>query len=304
MAFVDPAAERVRALNRNARLVIYRTSTPKTGEDFFVRKTGSPDGQSSDGIAITDLRIKFEVERDLSKKPNKCDIEVYNLAKATRTALETDHLALELSAGHDGVNRLLFSGDITYAMSEHDGTDWVTKIQVGDGVRAFKGARTNRSYRGGTSVKTVLRDVARSMGQRLPANIEASVELDAQFASGTVVQGATRKELTRLLAPYGYHWSFQNGQLQILRDQDTRNEIWPINATNGMLGSPQFGQPPKRGKPPVLDVRNLLYPELIPGGRAKITSESFDGLFKIERVVHKGDTEMLEWFTEVEAKPL
>lgn len=32
------------------------------------------------------LRMKFSVERDLKKHPNRCEIEIYNLAPTTRAA--------------------------------------------------------------------------------------------------------------------------------------------------------------------------------------------------------------------------
>lgn len=303
MAFNQETIDRVRALKRNARLVVFRTTTPANGEDFFVQRLGGPGGETN-GIVITDLRMKFSVERDLKKHPNKCEIEIYNLAPTTRAALETEPLEVEFSAGHDGVNRLLFKGDLLHARSKQEGPNWVTRLQVSDGLRAFARARVNKSYRSGTPVKTILRDVARTMGQTLPREVEASTVLDAQIASGTVMSGASRDELERLLAPYGYDFSFQNGRLQVLRDEDSRNDTWPINESVGMIGTPEYGHARRKGKPPSMDVTSLLYPELLPGGKVEITSLAAKGLFKLVKVKSHGDTHGDEWFTEAEVKPV
>ncbi|MGN6103663.1 MAG: hypothetical protein ACTHU0_01035, partial [Kofleriaceae bacterium] len=257
----DPLVTRLRALHRNVRLVIYRTSTPAAGADFFVQRMGGPDGESVNGIEITELRVRFTIDRDLSKHPSRCEIEVFNLAPSTRAAVETKPLGLELSAGHNGVNRLLFVGDVLFALSEQKGPNWITKIQVGDASRAYARARVSRSYRGGTSIKTALRDLAKTMGARLPRNIEQSQELEQQCASGFVLSGPTRDAMTEMLGPRGYGWSFQNGQLQILRDEDSRNDIWPLSEDAGMILTPEAGHPPRSGKPPPVSVKSLLYPE-------------------------------------------
>jgi len=302
---VDPITARIRALNRTADLIVYRASTPSTGNDFFVQRQGGPDGKTTNGIQITNLRMEFTVHRDLSKHPNRSDVKIYNLAPVTRAAVETKPLSVDFTAGYDGVNRLVVAGDVLFAMSKQEGPNWVTMLQVGDGARAFGNARvTPRSYPGSTSVKSIVRDIAKSMGQTLPLNIEQSRTLNAQVPIGSVISGPAQIELSRLLAPYGFDWSFQNGRLQILRDTDVRTDVLPIGEKYGMLGTPEFGQPKKNGKPPTMTVKNLLYPELVPGGQVDLQTTTIRGRFKVVKVKHNGDTHGDQWFTEIEIKPL
>lgn len=300
---LEEAISQLRRFKRNVRLVVQRTSSPSAGEDFFVQKLDAE--RTTNGVEITDLRVKFSIERDLSKHPNSCDIEVYNLAQTTRAAVETKPLLVELAAGHDGVSRLLSTGDVLFAMSKQEGPEWVTMLQLGDGARATARARAKpRSYGKNTTVKQVLRDIAKSMGQGLPKNIEASADLDAQFANSISLSGYARDEMTKILAPYGYNWSIQNGRLQILRDETARTDMLEISERTGMIGTPSFGDPPKSGKPPHVTVKMLLYPELVPGGRIQLTSRAKSGTFKLVKVKHTGDTHGDEWFTEVEIQPL
>lgn len=302
----DTIVSEIRRLNRTASLVVYRSSIPASGQDYFIQRLGGPGGQTTtNGIRITDLRMQFSVHRDLSKHPNRCDVKITNLAEQSRTAVETHPLSVDFSAGYDGVNRLLFAGDVVFAMSKEDGPNWITMLQVGDTSRAIAHARVSpRTYPAGTSVKTILRDIAKSMGQPLPSEIANSRILDAQSGVGTVVSGPSRNELTRLLAPYGFDWSFQNGRLQVLRDEDSTNVILPIGEKYGMIGTPEFGQPKKNGKPPTMTVKNLLYPELSPGGQVDVESRSVKGRFKVVKVTHTGDTHGDQWFSEIEIKPL
>lgn len=303
MPTLDQAIQLLRQFKRSSRLLVYRTSSPGAEDDYFIKKLGSPDGTSTNGIEITGLRVKFSVERDLSKHPNQCDVEIYNLASRTRAAMETKPLAVEFAAGHGGVDRLLFTGDVLYGMSKQEGPDWITMLQVGDCARAFANARITKTFKRGTSIKAAIRETAKKLGLTLPSNVESSTELDVQYSNSEIAMGAAKDELTRLLAPYGYDWSVQNGRLQILKYAESRNDIYLISEKTGMIGTPDFGQPKKSGKPPTMSVKSLLYPELMPGGLVEVRSTALNGMFKIEKVKHSGDTHSDEWFTEIEIKP-
>lgn len=287
--------------DRTYRLSIHRTRQTATEARFFI-----PVPQA---IEVSRLRIEFVVEKNLGSSPNTCKIKLTNASPATRAELERDGVIVFLDAGYDGVARRLFGGDVTYAYSQKVGTDWVTEVEVGDGSRAIAEARPRQfSYKGGVTVLKLLRECASSMGLVLPKNVEVDPEMANQFATGYVFSGRTRDELTRLLAPYGYSWSVQNGTLQILRDDEVRVDlVRPIKEDAGMIGSPVFGKPEKKGQPPKRSVKNLLYPELNPGGRVNIESRRLNGVHKIERVKHTGDSEGTgddSWTTEVEVKSI
>lgn len=277
------------------RLTIYRVR-PTLGGSFFFPRLPT-------GIVVSALQLEATIEKSLGKQPNKCDLKVRNMSQASRAEVQRDGIVITLDAGYDDAPRRLFCGDLTYSYSTRDGTDWVTELQVGDGTLAFAGAHVNRSFKAGTQVIDVLRECAKSMNLTLPANVQTSAELKKQFAIGYALNGNTRDELTRLLAPYGYSWSLQGGRLQILRDDETRPETARVlSQGKGMIGTPIFGKPEKKGQPPKRSVKNLLYPELTPGGKVQVESELLDGVFKIEKTKHVLDFEGQEWSTEVEIK--
>jgi hypothetical protein len=164
----------------------------------------------------------------------------------------------------------------------------------------------NKTYGEGTAVKQVLRDAAKSMGLALPKNVEEDTDLDDEkFQGGALAFGATRDQFTRFLAPYGYSWSIQNGQLRILRDDRAHPGTYKeISEENGMIGTPEFGSPPQSGKPPHMTVTMLLYPELNPGDKVLVKSKYKTGYFRAETVEHVGDSHGNAWETQVELKPL
>lgn len=269
---------------------------------------------SANGIVISDLRVRFKIEKSLGKQPNKAEVVISNLAPESRDRFTERPIVVHVQAGFGDELHHLFTGDLRYGSSEHVGTDWETTLLLGDGSRAFQHARVNRSYKPGTTVLTAVRDAARSLGLDVPASLVASPELQQQFASGLTLEGPTRNELTRLLAPYGYSWSIQDGRMRILRDTevDTDSAILLVAGPNeaggtGMIGSPKFNAPKsgkKKKKPPTVTVTHSLVHEATPGGKVRVKSAEVDGLFKIQKVAHTGDTADTPWHSELELRHL
>lgn len=283
---------------RSVKVTTFRENVPTNPTNFAVTRTAN-------STEITDLRVQFKIHHSLTKHPNSCDVIITNLADKTRVDLETKPLLVMLNAGYGDNLKLMYTGDLRFGMTKQEGANWETLLQLGDGDCMHRWARVNKSYTSGTSIKTVIRDAARSMGFQLPKNLEDDPELNQSFSNGTTSHGPTRDELTRLLSPFGYHWSIQKGVLKVLKDGEvSTSSAIPIDEENGMIGTPEFGSPPRSGKPPHMTVKMLLYPELTPGSLVKLTSKVKSGLFRLEVVKHNGDTHGTNWETSVEIKPL
>lgn len=291
--------------DRAVRILVYRARASNEESSYF--------SQVGDAFEITQMAVRFKVEKSLAKEPNKAEVTIVNLGDDARSELLKLPLRVHVEAGYvDTGPRLLFVGDVLKgSASKRTETGWETTLRLGDGQRAFAGARVNRSYAPATPMRTILRDAARSMGLDLPPEIASDRALDA--APGAVLlDGYASDELGRLLASYGYTWSMQNGKLQILRDEQPNNEFEiPINQGDGMIGSPELEVPkPVKGKSKKkrgtkLKVSTLLYPEIYPGRRIRVTSIEIDNaLFKVDKVTHDGDTHGQNWQTDVEATPL
>lgn len=303
-----------RLFKRSAKVTAYRSVAGTPGG--FVAANPQFFDQQPNAIEIENLRVQFEVEKSLDKEPNTCTVTITNASQSTRVDLQTKPLIVLVQAGYDGELRYLFKGDLRYGFSHQDGTEWLTELQLADGDRAYRYAQVSKTYRKGMTITAALRDCAASMGLSLDTSTQIAPELQAQFASGRSLWGDTREELSRLLAPYGYQWSIQNGRLTILKDgQTTPGQAVVVAEHTGMIGSPEFSVPEqasatttKAGKPrknnyPKLQIKMLLYPELTPGMTIDVQAEAVNGNFRVERVKHTGGTaDDDDWLTEIEAK--
>jgi hypothetical protein len=287
-----------RLINRNFKLTVHRVAD---GSYFAPVAT-------TETTTITDMRIRFSIEKHLGSEPNKADVAIYNLAQSTRAAFEKKPVQVRLDAGYDGKLSLLFSGDLRYGLSSREGADWMTKLQLADGDRAYGQARISTSYKAGTLPKDILQQMAAVLGLKASDVLLGLPILNQAIPKGLAAHGYVRDELTKFLKARGLQWSIQNNTLQVLGEDDTRtNRAFLLSSAveggTGIIGSPEYGPPPKKGAPPTLNVKLLLYPGILPGDLVRVQSREIDGTFRAETVKHEGDSHGDDWTTTLELKP-
>lgn len=293
-----------RAFNRTASLTLSR---PAVAAGRF-GKFGSYFQPAPNGIEISGgdvdkgLRFTFRVEKDLEPEPNYADIVIYNLPEQFRAEFQRKPVHVRLEAGYDGQTERVLVGDMRWADQRKGSVDWETRLQVGDGDRAFRSARVGRSFKPGVTGRTAIAETLGAMGLNVGAALDTIDGIDREFAGGLTLSGKASGELTRLLKPHGATWSVQDGRFQVLRDRDVRTGVAAVLGDGGtpIIGAPEYGPPSDKGKPPVLTVTTLLYPSLTPGGLIRV-NDTVTGLFKMIRIVHSGDTHGQDWYTTVEA---
>ena len=259
--------------------------------------------QTRDGEPNQLLSTRFRVESSLSPSPNTAEIEVRNLSEATRAKVSEKDLVVSLEAGYSGKRSEIFLGKLEAGKSVRDGVDWVTSFQSSDGGKELRENRINISFKK-VSVSEAFDRVAAALGvgignakeQIAKGNIRGA--LDA-FANGLVMSGPGKKELDRLARTYGYSWSIQNGQLQLLSDADAiePGDAVVLDASRGMIGSPESGE---KG---IVEVRALLIPQLTPGRVVALSSLQISGFYRVEKVTYQGDTRGNDWYADLELKP-
>lgn len=288
----------LRLFGRNVELTLI--SQPPTGTKYF------DTSNIGNALIVTDLRVQFEIKKNVGREPNTCVVTVTNMAKESRGRLERKPVYAILRAGHDGVLKPLFEGNVTYAKSNLKSPDWETKIQIADGGRAFSQARLNRSYAPPINPARVLADCAAAMGLSVPPDLATADELKQALASGYSANGPVRDILTKMLAPYGFSWSIQNGRLQVLKSgTPNANTAWVIDVDAGMIGSPEGSVPHKPGQTSELSLDVLLFPELTPGDVVQVNSRAYNGgFFRVNDVDHSGDSRGDKWTTSIKATPL
>jgi hypothetical protein len=238
------------------------------------------------------FRIGFRIEKDTSSTVNKAEVRIYNLAEASRGYAEKTAKVVELLAGYGSTPKVIFRGDIGRCISTKEGSDVITKFEIGDGMVAYQQSRLDLSFKAGTTIKDIFDSLVGALG--LTKGDQANIP-NKTFLRGLSLSGPARDHLDYLTQKFGLEWSVQNGAVQIVQKNSTTSETaFLLSPNTGLIGSPNK-------KIIGVEVLSLLQPDLNPGRLIQIQSKLVNGNFRAEKVVHEGDTVDLPWYTRVEA---
>lgn len=265
------------------------------------------------GIRTTGLRVQFKMDKSLEKYPNNATIEVTNLDKESRSAIQNlsgnsaNNPAVILSVGYQKQLTVIYQGDIAKMVTRRQGPDLITSFECGDGQVAFNNAKTDVSFNPGTTFQVVVNRLAKDFGVGL-GQVRGITDTD-QFINGITLSGNTRDHLTTLTNRQGLDWSVQNNQLQILpKNGSTLQEVVYLDRDTGLIGDPfiekvfrpELSKDKKQVESSGVKLLSLLNPSLNPGRQIEVDSEFISGLFTIKKVTHIGDTHGQQWYSEIE----
>jgi len=265
------------------------------------------------GRLITDLRMTFRIEKSLEKNPNSSMVSVYNVNNDTRRIIEQEGAVCQLKAGYGETEPpLLFTGDLTRATTKINGADFITEMEAMDGGEAYQTSEVDVSFSKGVESGQILSGVLDSMGLTKGTVVDFKSAL--KYLSGFVFSGRSTDALDTILGKQNLTWSIQDNQLQILpRGKSTTEEAVILTPKTGLIGSPFITKvlnsdllKKKDGKEAESGLRfiSLLNPLLRPGRLVSIDARLVQGLYRVEKVSHNGDTHGNNFYSECEAKAI
>jgi hypothetical protein len=266
----------------------------------------------SPGVSISNLNISFNVTKTDTSEQNSCEIQIWNMNQGHRDLAAKDGAVIILKAGYSNSElKMIFTGDIITASTGRKGADIVTTIVAGDGYTPIIETRVNRYYPKGTTVRRVVEDVCtKDFG--IPLGVLASNRLADKFENGLSYMGDANVLLTNLLSPRHINWSIQDGMFHAVGTQRASAETRVyLDRDTGMIDSPESmaKKPGKRKDNPDPDdgirVKSLLNPEIRPNKLIDIRGEFLNSgkvmTLKVKKVIHYGELEGSDWYTDVEA---
>jgi hypothetical protein len=272
---------------------------------------------------LTNLRIKFRVEKTIEPEPNRAEITVYNLKAANRNTPKGGDF-LELFGGYVGHDPLgaIFRGTIANVITKRENPGWTTTFSTGDGD-ALKGGRLNELIPDGTSLTGLfdkLKQKVLDTGTEIMSEFNESIlhwvtsqwrrsssdpqNPGEQTAGEPVVKGAKALVgrvddiLKKQFDSSGLSFSVQNNVL-IVRPKggyDGRTAV-VLSPTTGLIGT--VGRTEKG-----IAGRCLIVPDVEPGRLIQIadmTDESLNGDYVVTRGNYSGDTRARDWYIDFEA---
>ncbi len=259
-------------------------------------------------LNVEGLRVTFSVDKSPYAEPNTCQVSVYNLTETTRNRIKTAE-KLYLRAGYEDesdLDRLVCAMDIAATQTTAEPPDTVTTIVGADGMGALRESKGAVSFKGGVKVSDIVAKLGSMFGLVVRDLGSAG---DATYRNGFAEMGPVGDLFDRLAAKIGAVWSFQNGEVQFTPARGANSaRLVVLNSQSGLVGSPKptrkVGDPSAPAETEGWSVRSLILPIVEPGGKIRLESAVVTGDFRIDKVVHTGDTHGQEWYTDLEVSTL
>ena len=257
---------------------------------------GQPGGTSRE---VNGLRVAFSIEKDSDSGANVGTIQVWNLAKESVVELEQKGCLVTLEAGYqEGGIGMIFSGNDILLNQRRELPDVITEIRAHDGGKQLRTQVAAIGFEPGAAIKDVVSQLIGKFNDITKSEIDLE-KLDlGSFSQGFVATGKVKTLLDDILKSRGYQWSIQDNEVRVVEDSATSQEMmFVVSAASGLIGSPIKTKTEDRYG---ITFTSLLNAGLRPYRQAKLESETVSGIYKIDKVSHRGDSWSGDWYSIVE----
>lgn len=254
----------------------------------------------------SDLKYQFLCTKNLYGTPNSLTLSIFNPSKKIALS-EIKNSDLIFKAGYKENLKTVCFQNVTKASFNLQKPDRILEIEALDGYNNFAFKKINLSFGKNTFLNQVLTKVLSEINlPQRPLSVSPA-KLLTRFKSGYSYTGSISSCLDELGTQGNFLWSVQNGNLLLLDKNSFLPKIPLIINTNDVF----IKQPEKIEDANYLDTQKeilsgvlftlLLKPEIEPGDTITLTSSTVSGTFRVEEILHSGDTYSNQFFTQVKA---
>lgn len=264
------------------------------------------------------LRINFKVEKSLVGYPNLGNIKLTNLSESSRNKIEEEGLRVQLFAGYEDTGSpLLFDGDIINIVHLKQGTDWISEIFAADGVNILGSATINTTLAAGATTDQIYNTLIGEMqgiSKGVTEGLRNCLTGKRSLLRSLQLSGNIKDWLDKIAEDCGFEYSINDGVIETTATGFPLSDVPPviINQAGGMIGSPERTEIG-------INVKNALLPDLKLGRTIKVESISTKinvgnlffrkvppiknkGVYRIDKLIHVGDTRGNNWETQINAR--
>lgn len=269
-------------------------------------------GGGDTALDVSDLRCTFKIVKTFSTEPNYSEISIYNLNANTENALIQEGNRIILEAGYAGDQYgLIFDGDIIQPIRDkEEGVTYKLTLVSVDGDRFLNTGLVNFSLaKGQTARNTVTECAARAESPVQIGSVSSSIGA-VQLPRGKVIFGLARDVLRQVAQSENATFYVNDGQVNIVRVTDLpEGEIIDLSPASGLVGVPaqgEYGVTAKCLLNPRININTLVHIDnsLVRARQQQIGQPvrnlDNDGIYRVIKVTHVGDTRGDEWYTEIE----
>lgn len=270
-----------------------------------------------EGVELTQHNMSFNITKT-KEGASESTATFYNLSDNTRLFLEQyqkKNPLFLLEAGYvtDDEIPVLFQGEVIDVKDSFSGNTRTTQLTLKSGASNIKEAYSVRSYRAGTSVQTIVKDVIKDMKLPEGAVFFNKDGTDILIDKPVVVNASSMDWVRKFGQRYDLNVWVEDGVANVLPKnfvQKAGEYVHQISSSSNMIGSPTLAngetgtQERQAANKQVLNVTTTLNGSYKIGDKVALTSKFFNGVYEIETITHSGTYEGSDWQSTLQIKPV
>ena len=265
---------------------------------------------SGNGIDVSKLHCTFNIEKAMSETPNYSEAVIYNLSAQTENTFIKAGQRIVIEAGYEGNQYgLIFDGDIIQPIREkEDGVTYKLTLVAQDGDLFLNDGIVNSSFKSGQTPRTIVNEVAFKASESIQTgSISENLE-NQKLARGKVVFGLAKDYLRQISKSDNSIFYVNDRKVNIIKPNDLPvGRIIDLSPSSGLIGVPEQFENGVKGRcllNPFLNLNSFIHINNSIIREAKIQRDQeikqldHDGVYRIIKINHLGDTRGDNWYTD------
>ena len=199
---------------------------------------------------------------------------------------------------------MVLTGTVTNVVTEDDGADQKTTIDVLDGRKELRDSYVTLGYLQSTDSKLILQDTAGQMG--LPITFSPGASFKPLESYSYV--GLAKNVLDKVCASNNLTWTIQNGVIQVTKPNEPISTVAHlISPQTGLIGSPKKLTQSEKNSGSAeenssknkaqagWEIRYFLNAAIGVNDLVQLQSKAASGIFRVESVKMQGDNMAGDW---------
>ena len=278
------------------------------------------DGNS---VNVSNLRCKFEVNKVSYNEPCYSIITIYNLSASSENQIITNAFYVIVEAGYEsgGHYGMIFKGQVVQPIrGKENGTDYFLKLVCIDNQRYMTYANMCNTYVANQTMRQVVEQCINNPINPDMKAIAGNISIvDSVYPRGKVLFGNASKYLDQIARTSNASLYYDQDKVNIVKAAEIpQDEVVSLTPSSGLIGTPSQVTTSVGGIG--IQAKCLLNPLITTGSmvhleNVRIVAMQYDftkntsgyrpldneGLYRIIKLVHSGDTRDNDWYTDFEA---
>lgn len=241
---------------------------------------------------LDQIKVAFSVTKDLSSTQNDGFVEIWNLNANHRNSVGKELKDIEIEAGYidEGNVGIIARAQIRDVAHRPEDADTITRIDFGDGDKAYRRATISKTLPAGTKVTDVVEELYKSLEEQGAKRGEwkfPDAMKELKHKRPVSMHGDARAELDMIGRSHSFYHSIQDGTMEIIPSDGYLGGVVVLAPYRGLVGVPTLTDNGVRAQAHMM-------PKIRPGRRVRIESDTLemnaaDSLYRVSSCTYEGD---------------